>query len=85
MTTSRTAYTVLRIYDVTCSGWDVQPCRMTLGFSYFPRPRPARDRHSANQNLCMSGGKSPSVVVISASELDGFHDMSLFLLGETRI
>jgi len=26
-----------------------------------------------------------SVVVISASELDGFHDMSLFLLGETRI
>jgi len=29
------------------------PCRMTLGFSYFPRPR---DRHSANQNSCFLGG-----------------------------
>jgi len=44
----------------------VPTCRIMLGFSYFPRPRPAigtslvnnrsRDRHSTDQNSCFLGG-----------------------------
>jgi len=66
--------TIVHSLELPAYGKQLPTCRMTLGFSYFPRPRPARlvnnrsrDRHSANQNS----------LFLAASLLKEFRNMSV--------